>query len=542
MLFGEEIYQRKTIFNVLKQIVIIIFQRVYLCDSLYFRSTLVQMSRFCLSSYLLVPIEDACQKQNYIRATPLKIHDVKQIANRVSFVQQKCPKDEIIITNNAIIEEWFSIFCNFDPSSSLISSFYEPIALNRYLARAVQGLEPDTESTSRRNVINCLEQSLNDVYEILEDVESTLLNVTPTWQVDHMILKLVELFHRSIFAYGLFDCLDDDDIQCMKNFNHDQNKILCNQLGLKEEITNLLPDGEIKSHKSFIDWVIHILKTRYDDVRDHNNSMAALQSLGFTPTAAAVLTNWIDSTASMSHKDLLYWVIYHIKSLSDVIIMQLGNETEFPFNKAKIIESYSIQVTGSMEFSISGRNILYDQDFQNNQRVLLKKMLPKNNSDEEFCFWYHGTLLKHEENIRNNGIDLSCAGAGDFSKNGFGFYLAEDIQHAIDFAKAKVVGDRIFSVIVFKVGKNFRQRYKGIDLTDENQLWRDAIHYYNNYQKNGKLKEPKALRKMQYIEGPTSKYDGGGRRTSSFHQLCIKNDHMSDFFFSKLCCIFYFKF
>ena len=57
-------------------------------------------------------------------------------------------------------------------------------------------------------------------------------------------------------------------------------------------------------------------------MRDHNNSMAALQSLGFTPTAAAVLTNWIDSTASMSHKDLLYWVIYHIKSLSDVIIMQ----------------------------------------------------------------------------------------------------------------------------------------------------------------------------------------------------------------------------
>ena len=478
----------------------------------------------CLS----VPTGVVCEEQKLV---PLKLHHIKQIADRVSLIQRTCSRYEITITNIVIIKEWFSISC---------TSFYGPIAFNRSLARAIHGLKPDEEPTSRRNVIDCLEESLKDVYEILEDVETAICKVAPSWQVDYQIVKLVKLFHRSDFANGLVECLSDDDIKCIKEFNHDQNKILCNQLGLKEEITNLVPDGEIRSHKSFVEWVMMILKDRYENVKGYSSNMAALQDLGFTQSAAAVLADWIDSTESMSHKDMLYWVCYHLKSLSDAIIMQVGNITEFPFNEDKVSERFNIQVTGSEEFSVSGVNVLYDKDFKNNQKVLLKKMLPEINIKEE-VFWYHGTILKHEQNIRNNGVDLSCASAGDFSKNGCGFYVALDIDHAIDFAKAKVLGDRIFAVLVFKVGNDFYKPYTGRDLTSEAQLWREATHYYNNYQRNGNLREPKELRKLHYIRGPTSKYDGGRRRGSSFHQLCIRNDGMADLFYRELCSILYFK-
>ena len=450
----------------------------------------------------------------------------------MSLIQQTCSRYKITIINNVIIEEWFSISW---------TSFYKPIAFNRSLARAVHGLKPDEKPTSRRNVIDGLEESLKDVYEILEDVETAICKVAPSRQVDYEIIKLVKLFHRSDFANGLVECLSDDDIAYIKEFNHDQNKILCNQLGLKEEITDLLPDGEIRSHKNFVEWVMLILKNRYEDVKEYNSSMAALQDLGFTQSAAAVLAEWIDSTESMSHKDLLYWIFYHLKSLSDAIIMQVGNITEFPLKPDKVSERFNIQINESENFSVSGMNILYDKDFKDNQRMLLKKVLPKINIREE-DFWYHGTILKHEENIRNNGVDLSCASAGDFSKNGCGFYVASDIHHAIDFARAKVLGDRIFAVLVFKVGNDLNQNYRGIDLTSKLQLWREATNYYNHYQRNGKLKEPKELRKLQFIRGPTSKYDGGGRRTSRFDQLCIRNDDLADLFYSKLCSILYFKF
>ena len=133
-------------------------------------------------------------------------------------------------------------------------------------------------------------------------------------------------------------------------------------------------------------------------MKGYNSNMAALQDLGFTQSAAAVLADWIDSTESMTHKGMLYWVCYYLKSLSDAIIMQVGNITEFPFNEDKVSKRFNIQVTGSEEFSVSGVNILYDKDFKNNQKVLLKKMLPEINIREE-AFWYHGTILKHEENI-----------------------------------------------------------------------------------------------------------------------------------------------
>ena len=484
---------------------------------------------FIILLCLLVPTGVPCEEQKLV---PLKLHHIKRIADRVSLIQQTCSRYEITIINNLIIEEWFSISW---------ASFYEPIAFNRSLARAVHGLKPDEEPTSRRNVIDCLEGSLKDVYEILEDVETAICKVAPSSQVGYQIVKLVKLFYRSDFANGLVECLSDDDIQYIKEFNHDQNKILCNQLGLKEEITNLFPDGEIRSHKSFVEWVMLILKNRYEDVKGYNSSMAALQDLGFTQSAAAVLAKWIDSTEIMSHKDLLYWVFYRLKSLSDAIIMQVGNVTEFPFDPDKVSERFNIQINGLENCSVFGVNILYDKDFKDNQRMLLKKVLPQINTDEE-DFWYHGTIVKHEENIRNNGVDLSCAFAGDFSKNGCGFYVAADVHHAIDFARAKVLGDRIFAVLVFKVANDLDQNYRGIDLTSRKQLWREATHYYNNYQRDGKLKEPRELRRLQFIRGPTSKYDGGGRRSSSFEQLCIRSDNMADFFYSKLCSILYFKF
>ena len=318
----------------------------------------------------------------------------------------------------------------------------------------------------------------------------------------------------------MFECLiaSKKDKNSLNRFIHGRNQIICNQLGLNEEIINLLPDTEIRTHKSFIDWIKLIMKNRYEDLKDRSNIVAVLKELGFTKLAAAMLALWIGRNESISHKDLLYWVFYYLDFCYNDVI---AKETRVAVNET--------------------HPIIYDVFVKGNSEEFLKDMLPQINQDESF--WYHGTILKHEQSIANNGIDLSHANAGDFSENGSGFYLTSSFRHAADFAEAKAMwdDDKRFAVLVFQVENNFRESYAGIDLSGEEELWRNVIKYYNDYQTNGRLREPTKVRLLQYIEGPTSICDDRGRERGTFHQLCIRDAEMADLFYSKLCRILYFQ-
>lgn len=405
------------------------------------------------------------------------------------------------------------------------NSIVKPIAFNRSLFRAVHGLELDKEPTSRNNVIFAFAKSLDDVYKTLEDIGTVQYSVDQICQTDSERRQYWILLFRSNFAKGLFDCLiaSKKDRKSLNDFIHGRNQIICNRLGLNERIIDLFPDTEIRAHKSFIDWIKVIMKNRYENLKDRSNITAVLNKLGFTKLAAAILNLWIGSSESMSHKDLLYWVFYYLDfGYNDIVAKEtIGwKKTRVAVDKTPFI--------------------LYDESDKGHSEEFVKVMLPQINPDESF--WYHGTMLKHRESIADNGIDLSHTNAGDFSENGCGFYLASSFRHAADFAEAKaMLDDKRFAVLVFRVQNNFRKSYAGLDLSGEEDLWRNVINYYNDYQTNGKLKEPAEVRYLQYIEGPTSKCCNRGRERGNFHQLCIRDDEMADLFYSKICCTLYFQ-
>ena len=437
-------------------------------------------------------------------------------------MEKRCSKEKIKLSKYTIK---ITISVEIGVSISR-DSIGETIAFNQSLARAVHGLKLDKEPTSRNNVILTFAKSLTDVYETLEDIGTAQYSVDRICQTDSERRQYWILLFRSNFANGLFECLilSEKDRESLKRCIHGRNQIICNQLGLNEGIINLLPGTEIRTHKSFIDWIKLIMKNRYEDLKDRSNIVAVLNELGFTKLAAAVLARWVGRSESMSHKDLLYWVFYYLDCCYNDIT---AKET---------ITSKEIRVPVD-----ETRPIIYDVFVKGNSEEFLKDMLPQINQDEDF--WYHGTILKHEQSIANNGIDLSHANAGDFSENGSGFYLTSSFRHAADFAEAKAVWnyDKRFAVLVFQVQNNFRESYAGIDLSGEEDLWRNAIKYYNEYQTNGKLKEPTKVRSLQYIEGPTSICDDRGRERGTFHQLCIRDDEMADLFHSKLTRILYFQ-
>ena len=422
-------------------------------------------------------------------------------------------------------------------SSSKISLQVSAI-FYRVLARAVYTIVPFEKGSSKTNLLAALKESLEDVWDTIEDFRTAVnYSYLHDQQKGHFSkVKFRKLLFQFNFARGLLDCLNVYDIACINSFKHDQVKILCLLFQLKEEVAGYITRTDYITYESFIEQVNLILQGRYEKLRDYTNSQTVLQELGFMPSAALTLAEWTCRN-EMSHKNMLYWVFCFLESLYfDMLFL-----VEFPFNKGKINELYdNIPVNGGTgKFTVSGINMFVEGSANKFIESIMNK-LPEITTNERF--WYHGTSLEYEKNIRSNGIELRHAKAGDFSKPGCGFYLMSDLIHAINYGSAKSMVRGIFTVLVFKVSNDFRLTFKGRDLTDALHLWREAIDFYRSYQieLRSRSKEPRELSQLHYIEGPSSKC-GGTEVIGGMHQLCIRNNGMAKHFFSKLCCILYIK-
>ena len=446
---------------------------------------------------------------------------VKWVLKQTSLFQQKCFKVEIQISQSVTMQIEVAISW---------ATFAEPIALNRSLASTLISIGATEEGSTRTNVLDSLKESLDDVYEILENFKSLPVHVDEVGQVKCERSKFLKFICRNNFAKGLVECLSTHD------GNYINCRILCKQLGLKEEICNYLPDGEMLTHKSVLEWFVRIIERNYENLEEvGSRTMLVLQELGFTESVASYLANWIDTNEVLSHKSILHWAFYFLTSRYDAIYEHAGKKDEFPF-KNKLGDCYDgILVEGGSEtFKISGVNKEFNEgkshDITKSLRALIHQKFAPEQGEK---FWFHGTNLDAEERIRNIGIDLSFGRAGDFSKNGNGFYLAADLSHALDYAKT-IKLRKFFSVLVFKVNDNFRRDFpRGRDLRGDDPLWIRATDYYRNYQRK-QIKEPSELRNLWYVEGKTSSYE-------NLHQLCIKNDDLAAYFLSKVVCVFYFK-
>ena len=411
----------------------------------------------------------------------------------------------------------------------------------------------DRAMSSKQKAVSSTEGSLDILSEILQNFRAEIYSPGRNRQAGSCRRKILNLLFQSYFTQCYVDCVSKDIacVYCLENEKM-QNNASCRKVESVLKKSGELFHTAIFKNENFILSADLMLQITFEYMTDYSDKKKARGKLEFIQPLAYLL-RWLDSSKIMIYQKLC-WPFYHLDlayylkiGLASISIQPSKFPTDFPFNKTKIDQPYkNILVTGGVkEFRVSGVNLIYDKSFKSNSETRVKNVLPEIGAEESF--WYHGTRMESEENICSNGVRLSCGNEGkDFSKKGKGFYLAFNSDFAIEFAEAKLSGKHsgvkdMFAVLVFQVANDFRKKYKGIDLTDENELYLHATNYYRNYIHNSKLREPKALRGLMYIEGPTSAYDGAGRKLSNFHQLCIRHKKLSDDFFSKLCCILYFK-
>ena len=426
----------------------------------------------------------------------------------------------------------------FIASNMLISSykisFHVSTVLFRVLATAVSAIGPFEEVNSKTNFLAALRSSLKDLWDMCEDFKTAVNSFYIHNQNKENFQKLtIKLLFRHSFARGLLECLNEDDIACINRFKHDQVKILCYQFQLNEEMADHITRTDDITYESFKEQVKLILRDRYESLGDYTNNLVVFQKLGFTRAAAIALPAWT-CMKETSHKNLLYWVFCFLESLHFDMLFP----GEFPFNKGKINELYDIPVNGGTG-TVSGIN-MFVKGSENKVVESIIDKLPKITAGESY--WYHGTSVEHEKNIRRDGIELKHGKAGDFSKPGCGFYLMSNLIHALNYGGAKAMGRGIFTVLVFKVCNDFRFKFKGKDLTKALDLWREAIDFHRSCQAEprNRSKEPRKLSELHFIEGPSSNYEGT-KILDGMHQLCIRSHGMAEYFFSRLCCILYIK-
>lgn len=421
-----------------------------------------------------------------------------------------------------------------------------PVAFNQYFFGT-----GDRAMSSKRKAASFTEGPLDKLSEILQNPKAEIDPAGRNGQADSYWRKFLNLLFQSHFSQCHVGFVSKD-IACVYSSENEnlRNNAPCRKVESVPKKSSKLLDTGMYKNKNFILSVTLMVQNIFEYLKEYSDIEKALGKLGSVQSLASYLLR-LDSNKITPHKKILCWVFYHLHlayplkyALVSISIQPSKLPTDFPFNKTKIDQPYNINITGGVEeFGVSGVNFIYDKRFRSNSETHINNVLPE--IDLEESFWYHGTLLESEENIRFNGVRLSCGNACDFSKKGNGFYLALNSDFAIEFAKGKLTGrcsrEKMFAVLVFRVGNDFRKMYNGIDLTYEKELWLDATKYYRNYLQNSRLKEPKALRRLMYIEGPTSSYDGAGRKLGNFHQLCIRHKKMSEYFFSKLCRILYFK-
>lgn len=469
---------------------------------------------------------------------------MKLVIDQIYFIELEGTK--VKVHSHKIKKSKYSVRGKGISVSSVI--LIRPDAFNRYLVGT-----GDRAMNSKRKAVSSAESPWDKLSEILQNPKTEIESVDRNGQADSYRRKFLNLLFPSHFTQSYVDCVIKD-IACvypLENENMRNNEPRRKVEYVPKKSIQLRNTG-MYTNKNFILSVTLMLQNIFEYLKDYIYNKKALGKLEFIQSLASYLLRWLDINKITFYKKLLCRVFYHLYlayhlkiALASISIQPSKFPIDVPFNETKIDQLYgNIRITGGEEeFRVSGVNLIYDKSFRSNSETRVKNILPNVGSDESF--WFHGTLMKSEESIRTNGVRLSCGDAGDFSKKGNGFYLALNSDFAIEFAEGKLASKcsrlNMFAVLVFRVDNDFRKMFTGIDLTDEKELWLDATKYYRNYLQNSTLKEPKALRRLMYIEGPTSRYDGAGRKSGDFHQLCIRHKQMSEYFFSKLCCILYFK-
>ena len=327
-----------------------------------------------------------------------------------------------------------------------------------------------------------------------------------------------------------FEMLDED----LESFFSNAAR-LCALLGLRLDFLDRLKEvpPEDCDHLKVCDWIIAFLRNNYESASPANRSSPSkelLASIGFDPLGSSVETIMVRAGSTQHHIDACEMAEIFIRDQFKYNILLspevsrfplLGNHTNIWFQlpeQTNDEDNYNIPVC-----HVNILNLVTVQSLASSGiRSILGGLVTKDNQNTVL---FHGTDHQSACDILFRGIDL-CQGRQkrDFSC-GSGFYLTDDSEKALNWAKNTTARP---ALLVFQVNRQEHlDNAKKLNLFENDKKWREIASSFRSGKKTAKTR--KSLCAYDLIEGPV----GTMRRNDSTDEITFEPKPSS----SQMCLI-----
>lgn len=226
----------------------------------------------------------------------------------------------------------------------------------------------------------------------------------------------------------------------------------------------------------------------------------------------------------------------------------------FPFKKDTINEWFDHELPSEGDEDNKVIKIMnVDQTERTSKRYMKDQPenFPMSLSNDNFEFFVHGTDHERAKNIIEKGILLSEGADGQDFSDGDGFYLGNDLEEAVKWARHKYRGGE--AVLIYQVDKRELRgdnNEKGLDLRNNKPEWKRVVTEYRSTGYGRRQKRPSKayrdeLEQHHFIEGPMASVSESNpnprERGSGTYQLCVRNEPCAKLFDRSLSYVIFFE-
>ena len=347
-----------------------------------------------------------------------------------------------------------------------------------------------------------------------------------------------------------FEMLEDDVLRFLSNW--DRINAL---LGLRVDFLDRLEDVplEDRDHLTLCDWVVTFLRKNFESVGLTDESCPSkelLASIGFDPLSSAVETIMARARNLQQHIDVCELAEIYIKDEFKYNLLLSPVAFRFPLQSSLTNSWFQLPRNIDVEEEVANQvwqvnilNLVTEESLvSGTTRSKLNDLISL--KDGKNVILFHGTDHQSACEILFRGIDL-CQGRQkrDFSC-GSGFYLTDDSEKALNWAKNTTAKP---ALLVFKVNRQeYLDHAEKLNLFESEQRWIEIVSSFRSGKKTAKTR--KSLSAYDFIEGPV----GRKRRNEvsdetvydpkpSSYQMCLNSDDFADTFRKTLHSIIFFK-
>jgi len=317
---------------------------------------------------------------------------------------------------------------------------------------------------------------------------------------------------------------------------------ICALLGLQLDFLDRLDEipPEDRDHFTLCDWIVTFLSNNHESVDSIDKNCLTkdlLAAIGFDPMSSAVETIMARAGSTQHHIEACEMAELFIRDefkynplLSSMVgrFPFLSDLTNSWFQLPPITTDEEGEETNEDLCHVNIINLVTKESHAITQSMFSDLV----SEDEQNVVLFHGTDHQSASDILFRGIDL-CAGRQkrDFSC-GSGFYLTDNFDEALNWAKNTTVKP---AILIFRVnrGEHLDDARK-LNLHENGEKWREIVSSFRSGKRTAKTR--KSLSEYELIEGSAAtitRNESGElviEPKRSSNQMCLISEDFADTF------------